>query len=131
MKRRLVILIFLILGILGRGLASLSSFLITSDIPVSYSTSEALVVHILFFISTIFFLLSSILYQSNKARILTGVLFALMFTYSIIIFISWIGADYYNASFAQLKITSLLNSGLIMVFNFFLVIKSQIYFRNN
>lgn len=125
-KRKAIIIVLFALGILCRISASFIRFVITSDIPVSYTASEALTVQIIYVISTIFFLFALSIFQTNKARIVTGGMFALMFVFGIIVFNLHMDGEYYNSSYAQLQISSLLNSALLMVYSFFLVIKSRI-----
>lgn len=126
MKRKTIIIVLLTLGILCRISASFIRFVITSDIPVSYTASEALTVQIIYAISTIFFLFALSIFQTNKGRIVTGGLFALLFIFGIMIFNIYMDGEYYNSSFAQLQISSLLYSALLMVYSFFLAIKNRI-----
>ncbi len=124
MKINLVAIVYLILGFFCAGCSTFFRFLMTSDIPVSYTISEGLVVQIMFSISTIFFLFASSSLKSNKGNMILGILFSLTFVCNMIIFTSHIGADYYNSSFAQLQLSSLLNSGIIMFFNYYLIVKN-------
>lgn len=124
-KRNLIAMVYLILGVLCAGFATFYRLLITSDIPVSYTISEGLVVQIMFGISTIFFLFASSSLKSNKGKNIIASLFSLLFVWNISMFTIHTDADYYDSSYAQLQLSSLLNSGIVMFFNYYLIVKSH------
>lgn len=123
MKRNMISIVYLISGALSAIIATFYRFLITSDIPVSYTISEGLTVQIMFAISTVFFLFALISLESYKRTIFVGVIFSLIFFFDILIFRIHIGADYYDSSYAQLQLSSLINFGIVMLFSYYLTVK--------
>lgn len=106
--------------------ASLYKLIITSDIPVSYSTSEAVIVQVLFSLSTLMFLLTANTFSSNKPRIIMAIIFCLLFIIKWHIIDNYYkGAEYFHSSFAQLETSILLSLGILILFNFYLVLQNK------
>ncbi|MYL70622.1 hypothetical protein GLW00_07165 [Halobacillus litoralis] len=120
MIRSLSTSILLVLGFLIAGVAILYQWLITSDIPVSYTAAEALTTHVMFALSTVLFLVASVMFNERKGNFLLGVIFSAIFIANIAIFKHHTGAGYFNHSFAQLQGAGVLYSGIIMVFTLYL-----------
>ena len=125
MKKNVLLIILLSLGIILGVIAHMIRFVITSDIPVLYSESEAITVQVLFSLATLLLLLSTISFSSNKPRVIIGFIFLLLFIIDLIIYKSHFGAEYFNSSFAQLQVASLLSAGILVLFNFFLVFRGD------
>ena len=126
MKKNARIIILFSLAIITWGIASVFRFLITSDIPVTYATSEAITVHTLFSLATLLFLLASSTFSSNKPRIMMGIIFFVLFIFNLSIIKNYqMNAEYYNTSFAQLAVSSLISIGIIMLFNFYFVFRGD------
>lgn len=126
LKKNALIIILLSLGIISGGIANIFRFVITSDIPISYSSSEAITVQILFSLSTLLFLLASSTFRNNKPRIIAGIVFLLLFIIDIFIFKSHLGAEYFDSSYAQLQVSSLVSTGILILFNFYSVFKGDL-----
>lgn len=125
MKKNVLLIILFSLGIILRVIAHFIRFVITSDIPVLYSESGAITVQVLFSLATLLILLSSISFSSNKPRVIIGFTFLLLFIIDLFIYKSHIGAEYFNSSYAQLQVASLLSAGILALFNFFLVFRGD------
>ncbi|MBX0356782.1 hypothetical protein [Halobacillus sp. Nhm2S1] len=120
MIRSLSTSILLVLGFFVAGIAIFYKWLITSDIPVSYTSAEAMTTHVMFTLSTGLFLIASVVFNDRNGNLLLGVLFSFIFIANIAIFKHHLGAEYYDHSFVQLQGSSILYSGIVMVFNFYL-----------
>ncbi|MDW7682867.1 MAG: hypothetical protein SCK29_01960 [Bacillota bacterium] len=117
----------LILGILFGGIGILYRLLITSDIPISYSTSEAITVHIMIAISTFLFFIASSNLKNNKSRIIMGFVFLLLFFLDLFILLIYqLRSVFFTSSFAQLETSSILSYGMISAFNFYQMLKEKI-----
>ncbi|MGR9050499.1 hypothetical protein ACQ4XT_17850 [Halobacillus faecis] len=124
MIRSLSTSILLVLGFFVAGIAIVYKWLITSDIPVSYTAAEAMTTHVMFALSAVLFLIASVVFNDRNGNLLLGVLFAFIFLANIFIFKHHLGAEYYNHSFAQLQGAGVLYSGIVMVFNYYLSVRN-------
>ncbi|SDO03574.1 hypothetical protein [Halobacillus aidingensis] len=122
MIRSLSTSLLLVLGFFIAGVAILHQWLITSDIPVSYTAAEALTTHVMFALSTVLFLIASVVFEERNGNLLLGVIFSAIFIANMVIFNHHLGAEYYNHSFAQLQGASMLYTGIVMVLNLYLAV---------
>ncbi|WP_226577446.1 hypothetical protein [Halobacillus litoralis] len=128
-RKKMVMNLFLILGVISGGSGFLYRMLITSDIPVTYSISEALAVHVLFALSAVCFLIGSSLLQTLKENAVAGMCFAFILIVNLLFLSVHIGAEYFNSSFAQLELSSLLYSSVVLLYNGYLIINQVVRTR--
>lgn len=100
-------------------------YFITSDIPINYSTNEAIFVHLFVFVATLIVIISS-LQISKKSRIIVIIFFTLFASVNLLRFINDTTAEYYNSSFALLTLAFILQPLLIVLFNIFLLFSPKI-----
>ena len=118
------LVIGIIISILGLSLWPIGSayrWLITSDIPISFSSQEAMAVKVIFTLSIILLLLGGLIAASKAYRLGIGILFSLVFVISLSInlFIHR-GAEYYTGDFAQLANVSVIYALGVAVFHIYL-----------
>lgn len=96
--------------------------LILSDIPISFTSSEALFSQILFFVSTLFITFSLISLKSNRGRGISLGILTIALSFNLLVF----GTDLTNATpaVAQLQLAPVLHLGFLVVLNLFLLFKS-------
>lgn len=127
MKSKLNILLIVVLFFLGfsTGIFSFGyRVLILGDIPVSYTTSEALVAQISFFISTLLLLFALVSSNHKIVRYVTAGIFTLVFLFHLNVFPnSDMWESSYDSSIAQLELAPVLHAGLLMIFNYFLIVQ--------
>lgn len=107
---------------------SLGSYLLmTSDIPVKYSITEAVYLHIFLFISTLAFILFSLLIQHKRTRYILIAWISLYFIMSLSHFkIKSDVSMYFTTSYAQIVLAFVLHPLLILIINFFLLKNQKI-----
>ncbi len=114
--------IFMSLGLLF-GLISFSyKMLIISDIPVSFTTTEALFSQLLFFIATLFFALFLASIKKNSVKGISIGFLILAFSFNLLVFRTDLAND--SPALVQLQIAPVLHLGFLVVLNLFLLIKN-------
>jgi hypothetical protein len=125
MRKNMISNLFLLLGLFFLILSYGYRFLITSDIPVNFSVSEALNLHLLIFISTFLFICGSVTITQKKISHILITILTLFFVINLFIFNTAKSAEYFSSSYAQLSIAFLLHPILIILFNIFLITKAR------
>ncbi|KGP73835.1 hypothetical protein [Pontibacillus yanchengensis] len=127
MKAKVSVLIrtiFICIGFLVAFVAFAYNGLILSDIPISYTTSEAITSQVFFFIATGLLLIGLHSIQSNLGRSITASIFILAFLFMVQVV--WGGAldATSNSSVVQLQLAPVLHVGLLLLVNVYLLIKN-------
>ncbi len=120
MKENSTSKLFVWLGIAAYTLAFIYFLIITSDIPVKYSTSEAIYVHIILFVSTALFLFGTLLITKKHIRYYFIAGFSIFFILNLSLFTTHMSAEYFSSSFAQLSSAFVLSPLFILLTNVFL-----------
>ena len=108
----------LLLGIVSFGY----KMLILSDIPISFTTSEAIFSQLLFFVSTMFITLSLTSLKSTNGRSISLGILIFVFSFNLLV----LGTDLTNdpPAVAQLQLAPVLHLSFLVVLNLFLLIKN-------
>ncbi|WP_427109112.1 hypothetical protein [Lysinibacillus xylanilyticus] len=97
--------------------------LITSDIPVSYAIDEAIILHVLIFISTLLYVYGSIIGSRNAIRYTLIAVLTLFTVLNIYLFDT--DEEYFDASYAQIAIAFILHPLLVILVNIFMQLKTR------
>ncbi|QST00320.1 hypothetical protein IMZ31_01590 [Pontibacillus sp. ALD_SL1] len=110
------------LGFITGILAFAYKMLILSDIPVSFSTSEALVAQMLFFIATTFISFGILAVRSNLGRVIAAgfIMLALLFNLSVF----QTPLFDHRASVAFLQMTPILHLSFLTLLSLYLLIRN-------
>ncbi|WP_273852129.1 hypothetical protein [Guptibacillus spartinae] len=114
----IIISLGLLLGIVSFGY----KMLILSDIPISFTTSEAIFSQLLFFVSTMFITLSLTSLKSIDGRSISLGILIFVFSFNLLV----LGTDLTNdpPAVAQLQLAPVLHLAFLVVLNLFLLIKN-------
>lgn len=112
-----------ILGVFILFSAYLIQLVITSDIPVNFSISEAIFLQLVLFISTVLFIFASILLSKKSTRYVVIAIFTLIFVVTLSSFLTDTDAEYFTVSYALLTLPFVLQPLLLVLLNEFLIIK--------
>ncbi|MGE7912714.1 hypothetical protein [Lysinibacillus xylanilyticus] len=123
MKKNLISNLLLLFGTFVLLGAFAYRLVITSDIPVSYAIDEAITLHVLIFISTLFYICGSISGSLNAIRY-TAIAVLTLFV-MLNIYLLDTDAEYFNASYAQIAIAFILHPLLVILVNIFMQLKTR------
>ncbi|MFJ8515932.1 hypothetical protein [Lysinibacillus xylanilyticus] len=123
MKKNLISNLLLLFGTFVLLGAFAYRLVITSDIPVSCAIDEAITLHVLVFISTLFYICGSISGSLNAIRY-TVIAVLTLFTV-LNIYLLDTDAEYFNASYAQIAVAFILHPLLVILVNIFMQLKTR------
>ncbi|MFJ7187074.1 hypothetical protein [Lysinibacillus xylanilyticus] len=123
MKKNLISNLLLLFGTFVLLGAFVYRLVITSDIPVSYAIDEAITLHVLIFISTLFYICGSISGSLNAIHY-TAIAVLTLFV-MLNIYLLDTDAEYFNASYAQIAIAFILHPLLVILVNIFMQLKTR------
>ena len=92
-------------------------FVITSDIPVTFTTTEALVAQGVVFASTVAFVLGSLWNPNEKVRLILLAVLSVLFVMNLSNFIGDTQATYFTPEFVQLTLPFVVQPFLIIAVN--------------
>lgn len=121
MKKHTVANLFFLLGTISFVCACIHKLLITSDIPVAYTVSEAIVLHLLLFLFTLSFICGAILISQKRIRHMLMAILTLLLILGLSTFKMQSNAEYFTSSYAQLSLAFVIHPLLILLINIFLL----------
>ncbi|WP_222599339.1 hypothetical protein [Aquibacillus kalidii] len=98
--------------------------LILSDIPVSYTTSEAVTAQISFFIASAMLLIALVSLKNRIGLGITAIIFTFSFLFNIQVIPSMVQGTNSNSSIVQLELAPVLHLGLLLLVNVYLLIQN-------
>lgn len=110
MKKNLISNLLLLFGTFVLLGAFAYRLVITYDIPVSYAIDEAITLHVLIFISTLFYICGSI--SGSLIAIRYTAIAVLTLFVMLNIYLLDTDAEYFNASYAQIAIAFILHPSI-------------------
>ena len=125
MTRHICTVVFLVVGIWIGIFAAFHRYSITMINDVPFTDSEAITLHWMFGIITLFFLLASISMVSNVGRVVISIFFLLVFIFNAIFFFSYLEEPYFTLHQSQLLISALINCAIVILVNIVLIIKTR------
>lgn len=127
MKSKYFVKICVALGFFLYFIAWMLKFFMTMDIPISFSTGEALAVYLVLLISACIIIIGSFNIRSKQNRYrLIAIISVLLVLNCSTLKIGW-DSEYFTPAYAQLVLSFILHNGLI----FFVVLLKQVRQRKN
>lgn len=93
-----------------------------SDIPVSFTATEALVIQVLYFVSTLLLMGGVLLIPSRVGYGVALLLFTAVFLFNIQVFDRRMLQDSYDPALLQIQMAPVLHVGLVILFTLFLFV---------
>ncbi|MCG3087937.1 hypothetical protein [Sporosarcina cyprini] len=102
-----------------------------SDIPVSFTATEALVIQVLYFVSTLLLMGGVLLIPSRVGYGVALLLFTAVFLFNIQVFDRRMLHDSYDPALLQIQMAPVLHVGLVILFTLFLFVLQWVKQRLN